>query len=82
MSCCSGQIFERHSNPEIADIGQGGGAEYTVGRCNQCGAVLIHCWMGGVAECIHVVSQDLIDSFIAVDPKSRKKLLGNWFNSL
>lgn len=82
MSCCSEQLFERHSNPEIADIGQGGGAEYTVGRCKNCGAVLVHCWVGGVAESIQVVFQDLIDSFVAAAPESRKKLLDDWFNSL
>ena len=82
MSCCSEQLFVRHSNPEIADIGQGGGAEYTVGRCQNCGAVLVHCWVGGVAEVIQVVSQDLIDSFMAVAPAPRKKRLGDWFNSL
>ena len=82
MSCCSEQVFERHSNPEIADIGQGGGVEYTVGRCKHCDAVLIHCWVGGVAEGIQVVSQNLIDSFVAVDPQVRKRLLGDWFNSL
>lgn len=82
MSCCSEQRFERHPNPEIADIGQGGGAEYTVGQCKGCGALLIHCWVGSVAECTQVVSQDLIDSFLAADPKPRKKLLGDWFNSL
>jgi len=80
MSCCSKQVFERHPNPEIADIGQGGGAEYTVGGCKNCGAVLIHSWAGGVAGSIRVVSQDLIDSFLAADPQSRKKLLGDWFN--
>ena len=82
MSCCSEQLFERHSNPEIADIGQGKGVEYTVGRCKKCGAVLVHCWLGGVAGSTHVVSQDLIDSFVAADPRSRKKLLDDWFNSL
>ena len=82
VNCCSGQLFERHSSPEIADIGQGGGAEYTVGWCKNCGAVLVHCWVGGVAESVQVVSQDLIDSFMAVAPTLRKKLLGDWFNSL
>jgi hypothetical protein len=82
MSCCSEQLFERHPNPEIADIGQGGGAEYTVGGCKNCGAVLIHCWAGGVVEGIRVVSQGLIDTFVAADPKLRKKLLSDWFNSL
>ena len=81
MSCCSEQSFERHSNPEIADIGKGGGAEYTVGGCKNCGALLIHCWAGGVAESIQVVSQELIDSFVEADPQSRKKLLGDWFSS-
>lgn len=75
VSCCPGQLFERHPNPEIADIGQGGGAEYTVGRCKNCGAVLVHCWVGGVAGCLQVVSQDLIDSFLAVAPEPRKKLM-------
>ena len=82
MSCCSEQEFERHLNPEIADIGQSRGVEYTVGRCKHCGAVLVHCWVGGVAEGIQVVSQDLIDSFVAAAPEVRKKLLGDWFNSL
>ncbi len=82
MSCCSEQEFERHPNPEIADVGQGGGAEYTVGRCKSCGALLIHCWVGGVAEGIQVVSQDLIGSFVATPPESRRKVLGDWFNSL
>lgn len=81
MSCCSEQSFERHSNPEIADIGKGGGAEYTVGGCTSCGALLIHCWAGGVAESIRVVSQESIDSFVEADPQTRKKLLGDWFNS-
>ena len=82
MSCCAEQVFERHSNPDIADIGSGGGAEYTVGWCKSCGAVLVHCWAGGVAEAIVVVSQELIDSFVAAAPESRKKLLGEWFNRL
>ena len=81
MSCCSEQLFQRHSNPKIADIGSGGGAEYTVGSCRNCGAVLIHCWAGGVAGSIQVVSQELIDSFVEADPQSRKKLLSDWFNS-
>ena len=82
MSCCREQLFERHSNPEIADIGKGGGVEYTVGRCKSCGAVLIHCWVGSVAGSTHVVSQALIDSFVEAAPESRKKLLADWFNSL
>lgn len=82
MSCCVEQVFERHPNPEIADIGSGGGAEYTVGGCKNCGAVLVHCWAGGVVGSIVVVSQDLIDSFVTAAPESRKKLLGDWFNSL
>lgn len=82
MSCCSAQVFERHPDPEIADIGKGGGAEYTVGRCGNCGAVLIHCWAGGVAGWIEVVSQALIDRFLAADPPSRKALLIDWYNSL
>jgi len=80
MACCYEPLFERHSNPEIADIGQGGGAEYTVGACRNCGAVLIHCWAGGVAESIQVVTQDLVDYFLAADPPTRKKLLAEWFN--
>ncbi len=82
MSCCSEQAFERHPDPDVADIGQGGGAEYTVGRCKSCGAVLMHCWAGGVVGGIEVVSQALIDRFLAADPKSRRALLGDWFNSL
>jgi hypothetical protein len=82
MSCCSEQTFERHPDPDVADIGQGGGAEYTVGRCHNCGAVLIHCWAGGVVGCVEVVSQALVDRFMAADPKARKALLGEWFNSL
>lgn len=81
MSCCSRQSFERHPNPEIADIGSGGGAEYTVGTCSACGAVLIHFWVGGVAGGIEVVSQELVDAFLEADPKARRKLLGDWFNS-
>lgn len=81
MTCCSKQLFERHSNPEIADIGTGGGAEYTVGRCKNCGAMLIHCWVGGVAESTRVVSRELVDSFVEADLPSRKKLLSDWFNS-
>lgn len=82
MSCCSKQLFERHPNPEIADIGKAGGTEFTVGRCKNCGAVLVHCWVGSVVGCIEIVSQDLIDSFLAAAPEPRKKLLGAWFNSL
>lgn len=82
MNCCAQQEFERHPDPEIADIGSGGGAEYTVGRCKKCGAVLIHCWAGGVVGSTEVVSQDLIDTFLAAPPALRKKLLGDWFNSL
>lgn len=82
MSCCSEQTFERHPDPEIADIGSGGGAELTVGRCTNCDAVLVHCWVGGVAGGIEVVSQGLIDHFLSVDPRSRKALLRDWFNSL
>ena len=82
MPCCAAQQFERHPDPQIADIGQGGGAEYTVGSCKSCGAVLIHCWVGGVAESIHVVSQETVDAFIAAPPAQRKALLADWFNSL
>ena len=82
MTCCSNQAFERHLDPEVADIGQGGGAEYTVGRCENCGAVLIHCWAGGVAGGIQVVSQALVDRFLAAEPASRRGLLGEWFNGL
>ena len=82
MNCCQEQVFERHTDPDIADIGQGGGAEYTVGQCKNCGAVLVHCWAGGVAGGIEVVSQALIDRFMAADSKSRKLLLSDWFNSL
>ena len=82
MSCCSEQEFERHSDPEIADIGKSKGVEYTVGRCKNCGAFLIHCWAGGVAGSTNVVSRDLIDSFVAAAPESRKKLLSDWFDGL
>jgi hypothetical protein len=82
MSCCADQQFERHPDPEMADIGSGGGAELTVGRCTSCGALLVHCWVGGVAGGIQVVSRDLIDHFRSVEPSSRKTLIGDWFNSL
>jgi hypothetical protein len=82
MRCCQAQLFERHPDPEIADLGSGGGAEYTVGRCRTCGALLIHCWAGGFAEGIAVVSPDLIDAFRAADPLARKRLLADWFDHL
>lgn len=84
MSCCSEQVFERHEDPAIADIGSGGGAEFTVGRCKSCGALLMHCWVGSVMHPggYEVVSQALIDRFLAEDPSSRKVMLGDWFNSL
>ena len=82
MGCCSEQVFERHSSPEIADIGQHQGVEYTIGRCKNCEAVLVHCWAGGVAGSTHVVSQELIDSWVAVPPMPRKRVLDEWFNSL
>ena len=81
MSCCSDQDFERHPDPDVADIGKGGGAELTVGRCTSCGAVLMHAWVGGVVGSINVVSQDLVDTLAAADPEPRKKLLIQWFNS-
>ena len=79
--CCSKTDFERHPDPEVADIGKGGGAEFTVGRCGNCGAVLIHSWVGGVAGGITVVSQSLVDRFLAADPQSRRLLLTDWFQS-
>jgi hypothetical protein len=82
MSCCSERVFERHADPDIADIGKAGGVEYTVGRCRNCGAVLIHCWAGGVVEGYQVVSQALIDHFTTADPALRNVLLAEWFNSL
>jgi hypothetical protein len=81
MSCCAEQVFERHANPDIADIGSGGGAEYTVGSCRNCGAVLIHCWTGGVVGGVVEVTRELVDSFLAAPLAERKKLLGHWFNS-
>ena len=80
MSCCAEQEFERHADPEIADIGSGGGAEMTVGRCKNCGAVLIHSWAGGVVGGVEVVSQDLIDRFMSLDPQPRRAALAEWFN--
>lgn len=81
MGCCSEQLFERHPNPEIADIGKSRGVEYTVGGCKNCDAVLIHCWAGGVAESIQVATRELVDSFAEADPQSRKELLGAWFEA-
>lgn len=83
-ACCGNQKFERHADPAVADIGSGGGAELTIGRCSNCGAILIQCWVAGaVAEGIEVVSQALVNSFLSEnDPKSRKKLIGDWFNSV
>ncbi len=82
--CCDRQNFERHPDPAIADIGHGGGAEYVVGNCLSCGAILISCWVaGGISAGLEVVSQELIDTFLgAPDWKSRKKLLSDWFNEL
>ena len=83
-SCCTRQEFVRHIDPTVADIGQAEGAEYTVGKCCNCGSILIHCWVaGGVSEGIEVVSQELVDSFLtAPDYHLRKKRLGDWFNGL
>ena len=67
MSCCSEQLFERQADSEIADIGKAEGVEYTVESCKNCGAVLVHLWMGGVAGGIEVVSQALIDGFMSAD---------------
>jgi hypothetical protein len=84
QACCAKQKFERHLNPKIADIGHGGGAEYTVGNCQNCRAILIHCWVaGGASEGVEVVTKDLIDSFLAAqDPKTKTKLLRDWFEGL
>jgi len=42
----------------------------------------MHCWAGSVVGATEVVSQALIDRFMAADPVARKALLTDWFNSL
>lgn len=79
MKCCSEPDFERHPDPDVADIGKGGGAEFTVGSCRSCGARLVHCWVGGVAGGLRVVSRDWIDRIVAADPQTRRSLLTEWF---
>jgi len=74
------QFFERHPNPAVADIGKGGGVEFTVGRCRHCGAVLMHCWAGGVAEGVVEISQELVDQLLAAAPESRKAMLIAWYD--
>ena len=80
MSCCSDPDFQRHPDPDVADIGTGGGAELTVGSCRSCGARLVHCWVGGVAGGLRVVSQGWIDRMVATDPERRRPHLAEWFN--
>jgi hypothetical protein len=81
--CCSNQSFERHPDDRIADIGGGGGVEYTIGNCKSCGAVLIHCWVWAGRSGLEVVSQEFVSRLLSVsDYKTRKALLSDWFNSL
>lgn len=82
MKCCSDQRFEAHSDPDLADIGKAKGVEYTVGSCKNCGALLMNCWAGGVVGADILVSEALINRFMAADPKERKVLLSEWFDSL
>ena len=83
-SCCKNSKFIRHPDPLIADIGEGGGAEYTIGSCGACQALLIHCWIaGGAMQAVYVVKQELIDRFVAqTDYKTRKKMLSAWFDEV
>ncbi len=84
LPCCKNQIFERHPDAKIADIGKSDSLEFTVGRCKNCNTPLIHCYVaGGVSEGIEVVSQELIHSFLdESDLRLRKKLLVHWFDGL
>ena len=82
MDCCSEQVFETHSDPALADIGKAEGVEYTVGSCRNCGALLMNCWVGGVVGADIVVSEALIDRFMAANPQERKVLLSDWFDGL
>ena len=82
--CCQHQNFERHPDPEIADIGHGEGVEYTIGKCASCGVPLISCWVGGgMAHGLMVVSRERIDTFLdAPAGILRRQLLSEWFNEL
>ena len=83
-SCCQNQNFERHPDPEIADIGHGEGVEFTIGRCGGCRTPLIRFWVGGgIAEGMTVISQEQIEAFVNTqDGMTRKRLLCDWFDSL
>lgn len=81
MSCCPNVDFERHPNADVADIGKGGGAEFTIGKCTNCGALLVHSWAGGIVGGYAVVSREWIDHVVAAVPESRRAMLVAWYES-
>ena len=80
--CCPNQAFDRHPDPDVADIGQSAGIEFTIGHCRSCGAKLMHCWAaGGASSAAVVASEDLISQIVAIkDHKARRKFLSDWWS--
>lgn len=81
--CCNKMSFQRLGEP-FADPGQAEGVEFTLGTCTSCKQLLMHCWVaGGVSEGYEVVDNNFVEKLrIISDHRSRKKLLGDWWNSL
>jgi hypothetical protein len=80
-SCCEAQRFVRDPDQAIADIGSGGGVEFTVGNCGSCSSRLVHCWIGGgISEATVAVDQSTVEQWLEEkNPKARKALLTAWF---
>ena len=79
QSCCPNPAFERHLDPEIADIGSADGIEFTIGQCTACGRAVMHCWIAHLFGKELPVDQDFIDLVAAsADYQERQRLLGRW----
>lgn len=78
-TCCSNLEFEF-----VADASHADGCEFTLGKCKNCRADLIHCFQTAIihAGVYEVIDADLALKIVQLQDKEQKEFMRAWYRSL
>lgn len=78
-TCCSNQVFEF-----VADASHADGCEFTLGKCENCRAWLIHCFHTATVHegTCAVAETTTASAILALQSKELKAFMRDWYRAL